>query len=284
MNGVIIGFGNMGKIHRQCFEKLGVEITAVVDPAFKGKENFYPELEDVPNNFDFVDICSPSYLHFEHLQQAMKFQKPIFVEKPIVIKQNEVNSLRKTKYGKPIFIAEVEQFNPALWPFFNYDKTPKSINVSRNVNLDFFLKSSTPWFLDSKLSGGIVMDLMIHDLTLLVFKYGKPTVENVVYSSKKYGVVDNVSAVLKFSTFKATVEASWTSTDTAKPIRLDFQADDLKLKCDNYSNATSTSSPYYKELNTFIRAVKLGEKISLSPYLDAVEICLEINRQMVVRG
>lgn len=277
MKGAIVGFGSMGKLHLQCYKKLGVEITSVVDPL---QENCLKNISEIPSDVDFIDICSPSYLHFQHLQQVVKFQKPIFVEKPLVIEQSEVDTLRKLRYNKTIFVGEVELYNACLEPFFNYKKQPKHIRISRRVNLDFFLKNSVPWFLDSKLSGGIVMDLMIHDLTLLILKYNKPTVEKVVFSSKKYGVPDNVSAVLKFPTFTAVVEASWIGTDIAKPIKLEFKIDDLKLNCDNYVDLTSTASPYYRELDAFIASIKEKKSISLLPFLEAVETCLEINKRL----
>lgn len=277
MNGAIVGFGNMGKTHLSCYNQLGVEIPAVVDPF---QDNCLQNIEDISKDVDFVDICSPSYLHFEHLQKAMAFNKPIFVEKPIVIKKEEVNVLRQIHYKNLIFVGEVEQFNQDLQPFLKYNKPLRNLKISRNVNLEFFLKNSDAWFLKPELSGGIVMDLMIHDLTLLTLKYGKPTVEKVRFFKKKYSTPDNVSVILDFGTFKAEIESSWTSASKQNPIELDVKFNDIELNCKNYFETKDKQNPFNIELKTFIDAAQNKRKIALEPFLDAVEVALEIKKNI----
>ncbi|MFH0713772.1 MAG: Gfo/Idh/MocA family oxidoreductase [Candidatus Micrarchaeota archaeon] len=278
MEGAIIGFGNMGKTHFKCYKDLGVEIAAIVDPF---QDKCLKQIEDIPKDVDFIDICSPSYLHFEHLQKAMIFHKPIFVEKPIVIKKEEVNVLRQINYKNLIFVGEVEQFNQTLQPFLKYNKPLRNLKISRNVNLEFFLKNSYAWFLKPELSGGIVMDLMIHDLTLLTLKYGKPIVENVRFSKKRYSTPDNVSAILDFGTFKAEVESSWTSANKRDPIELEVKFNDVELKCNNYFEFKAKQNPFYLELKTFVDNIQNKQQIALAPYLDAIEVALEINQKGV---
>lgn len=185
IEGLLIGFGNMGQTHLERYQTLGIPISIIETDKEKARVaqtrglTVYSSISDVPqvSQIGFLDICTPTYLHFQHLQDAMQYKRPILVEKPVVRTREEIEKLRQLSdnYPAPIFVAEVEQYNPELEGFLFYSKTPASIRISRKVNLEFFLKGTKPWFLDESLSGGIVLDLMIHDINLLIAKYGKPT-------------------------------------------------------------------------------------------------------------
>ena len=158
LKGMIIGFGNMGQTHWQRYRDLDVEIVAVIDP--KPLINCdlvaYKNFSEIPDNlkFDFIDICSPTYLHFSHLQESWHYQVPIFIEKPVVFRREEIDSLARFSGSPLIFVGEVEQYNPAFAPFLNYQGEVDQVKISRQINLEFFLKETDPWFLDENLSGG----------------------------------------------------------------------------------------------------------------------------------
>ena len=162
LKGIIIGFGNMGQTHWQRYRDLDVEIVAVVDP--KPLINCdlirYENFSEIPKNlkFDFIDICSPTYLHFSHLQESLRYDYPIFIEKPVVTRREEIDCLSQLSDSRLIFVGEVEQYNPAFSPFLNYQGEVERIEITRQINLEFFLNETDPWFLDEKLSGGIIFD------------------------------------------------------------------------------------------------------------------------------
>ncbi len=294
MKGIIIGFGNIGQVHYEKYLDLNVDIQAVVETD-KTKINLlhskgldtYKDLSKFKSidEIDFIDICSPTYLHYKHLIKSMKYNKAIFVEKPVVRTKEEVNYLRNLSYQSPIFVGEVEQYNPRLISFLKYQDSPKLIEMFRKVNLDFFLKNNKLWFLDERLSGGIVLDLMIHDINLLILKYGKPVVNDVKAFSRKYNTIDEVIAELLFKNFEAKLYSTWDSalkTPIISQIKIHENNNILSFYCDNYlKNKTLKEDPFYLELKSFIKSVKEDKAhYELDIYLDGVEVALEIIKKI----
>jgi UDP-N-acetylglucosamine 3-dehydrogenase len=295
IEGVIVGFGNMGQTHLERYRALGI-YTSVVETdnekvriAESQGVSVYLSLDRIPdpNQFHFLDICTPTYLHLQHIQEAMRLGKPIAVEKPIVRTIEEVKKLRElsSNYPAPIFVAEVEQYNPKLADFLAYSGTPIAIQINREVNLDFFLKGAKPWFLDENLSGGIVLDLMIHDINLLIAKYGKPTqVGQVEWSQTKYSCPDDVKAKLTFGGFDVGIHASWISEDQNHPIKTSIEVREqyrniLRFDCNDYHirSRTNAEDAFYREIQAFLESVTTGTTpYPLSLYLDGIEVALDI--------
>ncbi|HZH02619.1 MAG TPA: Gfo/Idh/MocA family oxidoreductase, partial [Myxococcaceae bacterium] len=226
MKGLVIGFGNMGLTHCERYAAMGVEVAVVdIDPA--GRENararglrVYGSLDEMtPDSVGFFDICSPTHLHYAQIRAVGLHGKPIFVEKPLVRTPEELAALRRDPPNAPLFVGEVEHYNPSLASFLSYSGQPYSVQVRREVDLDFFTLGTTPWFLNETLSGGIVLDLMIHDLNLLVSKFGRPRVCAVTGRRVRHPCVDEVHAQLAFPDFGATVFSTWAATPGSSPVR-----------------------------------------------------------------
>lgn len=292
MQGVIVGFGTMGQVHLDRYRHLGVEIATIVetDPmqrrrAAAGVPRICATLADAETaSIDFIDICTPTHLHYQQIRQAMASDKAIFVEKPVVRTVEEARHLRALSYHRPIFVGETEQFNPHLTPLLHYVGCPRAITITRDVNLDFFLTDANAWFLDTEKSGGIVLDCMIHDLNLLIGKYGRPQVGVVRGHTRKYCVIDEVDVALTFDRCTAQLTSRWTSTHTDAPIVLNVRyvnagQHTVTISCDDYLTTYDPKTPdaYHYELEAFIQAVTSGKTpYPLSTYLDAVEVACEI--------
>lgn len=302
LEGIIVGFGNMGKTHLIKYREIDVKIISVVEPDLTRANEarslgmrVYQDIDDISAGLqiEFIDICTPTYLHFQHLQQSLRLKRPIFVEKPLVRTIEEVKWLRShyQDFGLPIFVGEVEQYNDNLRGFLEYKGRPKLILISREVNLDFFLKGAKSWFLDDQLSGGIVLDLMNHDINLLVAKYGVPVIEQVVGLKKKYQTIDEVEAKLKFDDFNAILRSSWIAENKDKPIKVEMviqqdNGEEVRIVCDSYDvlGANSGVDPFRREIQSFIETVKSGKTpYDLGIYLDGVTVALEISSKMRLR-
>lgn len=300
--GLIIGFGNMGVAHADRFSKLGTRIS-IADPLTDRQEfarsrgllAFPSEAEAIQHQKpDFISICTPTNEHAEIIEEAILNQRgPLFVEKPVVRTTDEADRIRHIArdYPYPIFVGEVELFNPEMEPFLNYSGTPKHITISRDVNLDFFLHGANkPWFLNEELSGGIILDLMIHDITLLMSKYGRPRIGAVSSSSRKYGCIDDATAELLFDGFAASVHSSWTSNNTETPITTHVNIEEenrkkLEIECESYAirNINDLNDAFLMEDQAFLLAI--GENKAPYPlelFLDAVEVANEITSR--IRG
>lgn len=298
MKGIIIGFGNMGRTHLERYRQLAVNIAAIVETDEAKKEqaanggiktfNLLSEVQDI-DGFDFVDISTPTNLHFTNLMEAMQYRKPIFVEKPVVLTNDQVDQLRRVNYAHPIFVGEVEQYNPDLDPFINYQGKPRIINMSRRVNLEFFLQGTKPWFLDESLSGGIVLDAMIHDINLLVAKYGRPQINGVEFRSKRYECPDDVSVGLSFGDIQVRLYCTWTADDLVQtPIVSDIEiveetGNRISCHCDNYiiRDKPKEQDAFYREMKAFLDCVRTGRTpFGLESYLIGIEVANEIREMM----
>jgi len=192
-------------------------------------------------------------------------------------------------------VGEVECYNPILNQALAFTSYPTSISIHRRVNLDFFIGQNTPWFLDSELSGGIVVDLMIHDLSLLIQKFGKPTIKNVKGTQNIYSDTDEVEVILKFKYFEANLYADWCSQNKENPISVIWQVEqDLEIKnfiSQDYLKSLSLEvDPYYIQDKYFLLNLKMAfqdNKVNLTTfhnpletYLQAVEVADEIKNQI----
>lgn len=288
--GAVLGFGNMGQLHGSYFSKLcgkSVDIIEIdenkIKLALETGYSVYPSLEALLNakKIDFIAICTPTYLHFDHIKEALKNSLPIFVEKPIIKNSFELAEIRKL--NPPfIFVGEVEQYNPILKSAINFTPSPISISIIRSVNLDFFIGNNKPWFLNPELSGGIILDLMIHDLTLLIEKFGIPTIKHVESLKFIYPCIDIVNVQLAFKDLEVSLHADWCGKNIETPIstlwKIQMEEESREFICNDYLKPVSIEdNPYFIQDQHFLFNLKCG-KVShaLEIYLQAVEIALEI--------
>lgn len=292
--GAVIGYGNMGQLHASYFSKLCGRAVYIIEieeskikMALEQGYSVYPSLESLimANEIDFIAICTPTYLHSEHIKEAAANQLPIFVEKPIVKNLSEVQEIRDLNYPF-IFIGEVEHYNPILKEALEFSSAPSSISIKRSVNLDFFIGNNQPWFLDPELSGGIVTDLMIHDITLLIHKFGKPIVEKVECSQNVYSCIDQVNVRLNFKNFQAHLHADWCHKNKEIPISVVWEVkrgDEIKQYiCEDYLKPVSIENdPYYLQDKDYLLSLRLSKfPYPLEIYLQAVEVAHTINEYL----
>lgn len=283
MKGIIVGFGNMGRLHYKLFQERNIEISAIVEVASDKVDvdaEVYKSLTEIPSyeGIDFICIATPTDTHFNILMEALKADLPIFLEKPAVRTIKQVQAVRKLQKDK-IFVGEVELFNPNFRGFVAYSKKPKSIIISREVNLHYFTQDAKPWFLQEALSGGIVLDLMVHDITLLIEKYGMPVVRSVSALKKVFDVNDFVEVCLAFDGFEALVRGSWIGTDENNPINvlIDVESADENITFGSDSYLTDRSM-YKLQIKAFLEGIEKGFfSYPCDLFLSAVEVCLEIN-------
>ena len=179
-------------------------------------------------------------------------------------------------------MAEVEQYNPGLQAFLTYDEPPASLNLSRNINLGFFMDGSD-WFIDEEASGGIILDAMIHDINLLVCKYEKPTLLKGEFKQIKCNCIDEVTVTLQFNGFIATIHCSWLST-LKQPIETTINigkknGETLSIHVDDYiiRDQTTAKDGFYYEIKAFLEAISTNKApYALSHYLVGIEVAHEM--------
>jgi len=164
----VVGAGRLGGFHA---EKLArnqrAELLAVVDPVPENRNRVaqqcatearagYHELLD---QLDGVVIATPTRLHHKLALDFLNHGIHVLVEKPICSKVEEADELVDVarRHHLVLQVGHVERFNPAFSAAVPHAKDPKYIEA---VRAGAFTFRSTDI--------GVVLDLMIHDLDLVL--------------------------------------------------------------------------------------------------------------------
>ena len=180
----IVGFGRIGRIHFNTVKKLqNVEIVAVADPFADqmtdvfdqyGVEHYSDDFNEIINNseIDTVFICSPTDTHAEIAIAAAKAGKDIFCEKPIDLNIQRVEEVLEEV--KSAGVAFQVGFNRRFDP--NFVKA-KNAALAGDVGEVHVIKITSrdpeaPPLSYVKSSGGIFVDMTIHDFDMARFLAG----------------------------------------------------------------------------------------------------------------
>ncbi|MCA9838116.1 MAG: Gfo/Idh/MocA family oxidoreductase [Trueperaceae bacterium] len=172
----IIGAGTMGNAHAKGWQKSGAEFVGV---SAKNKESAkqlaetygikaYDNHQDLLEAVDIIDLCVPSDLHKDMVLEAARAKKHIICEKPIALTLEDAEAMIAAcnKAGVRLFIAMVVRFFP------QYRAAKAAIDagqlgelgVIRLKRIGYQPLGDEAWFTDDKRSGGMIVDLMLHDL------------------------------------------------------------------------------------------------------------------------
>lgn len=172
----IVGAGSMGNTHAVGWSATDAELVGVVanrDGTGEGlAEKYgckvYSNYETLLNDVDIIDICAPSDLHYEMVLKAAAAKKHIICEKPIALTvahgQAMIDACNKA--GVRLFIALVVRFIPE---YSAAQQVVASGQIGKPGVIRLTRASYQPrkakdnWFLDESRSGGMILDLMIHD-------------------------------------------------------------------------------------------------------------------------
>jgi predicted dehydrogenase len=195
----VIGVGHLGRHHARILNAFpDVDLVGVVDSnsdqacavadqlGTKAFDRFEPLVDEV----DCVSVVTPTIYHFQVAAQFLKAGVPVLVEKPVCRTVAEADDLIRlaAEAGVPLQVGHIERFNPAFEELAKRPITPKFVEAERHGP---FTGRSTDI--------GAVLDLMIHDLDLMLALVGGPVAEvSAVGASVFGGHEDMVNARLVF--------------------------------------------------------------------------------------
>ncbi len=165
----IIGIGHLGSKHLKVYDELReqVEIVGVCDikpdrtQRLAGHYNvpFFENYRDLPGKVDAVNICVPTISHHEIAKFFLRNGIHTLIEKPITIDVEQADELiaLSQKNKLKLQVGHVERFNSAFMAIKHFAKNPLFIECHR---LNTFPNRS--------LDIGVVLDLMIHDIDIIL--------------------------------------------------------------------------------------------------------------------
>lgn len=221
---MVIGLGSMGEVHLECFRKMdNVHIKAVVDLDEEravaygqkyGAKPFVTIEEAMEEEVDVVSVCLPTDQRFEIVKQAADKGVDIICEKPLARTVAEADKLIAycEKKSVRLFVGHVVRFYP------EYNKAKEAVQngaigklgVVRTVRNRAFPHRETEWYGSTSRSGGVLLDLLVHDFDFLRSCFGEVKRVYAQATTSGKSEIDYALVTLRFENdIIAHVEGSW---------------------------------------------------------------------------
>lgn len=198
----IVGLGFMGRMHLRCWKaRQDAEVIAACDANpnireeaqggagnitgaegvdFRGIEWFrdFDEMFE-KTKLDAISLTLPTYLHAEFTERALSRGLHVLCEKPMALTVADCDRMIQAaqRSGKVLQIGHCVRF----WP--EYAKAKEIVDggrYGRVVAATFQRLGSPPswsqdnWFADESRSGGVALDLHVHDTDFVQYLFGVP--------------------------------------------------------------------------------------------------------------
>jgi predicted dehydrogenase len=196
----VIGVGHLGQHHARILASLpDVQLAGVVDAnpdqaraiAARLGTTPYEHFEPLLGKVDAVSVVTPTVHHHEVAAAFLRAGVPALVEKPICRTLAEADELiaLAMRAGVPLQVGHIERFNPAFEELVKRPIRPKFVEAERHGP-----------FTGRSIDIGAVLDLMIHDLDLLLALVGGPVERVAAVGAAVFGGhEDMVNARLEFA-------------------------------------------------------------------------------------
>lgn len=281
LNAVVVGVGALGQHHARIYASHPkTRLAAVVDIDENARNEQASRwgcrgvtcLDEIEEPIDLASVVVPTVAHYAIALQLIGRGVPVMVEKPIAMTVEEGERLVQLaeSHGVALQVGHIERFNPAVMALGRYLEKPLFIESHR-------LGPPTPRVKDV----GVVLDLMIHDLDLIMSLVGSE-----VEFIDAVGVPiltpqeDIANARIRFgSGCTANVTVSRVTPERQRKIRffqrdtyisLDFLKPELQIyrkiqdsngaiRIDHECPVLSKDEPLASELGSFIDCVENGK-------------------------
>lgn len=199
----IVGFGFMGQTHYKCWKQVeGAEVVAICDVNPNIEEDTKRAVGNIGDGqaevdfstlevysdfdrmlagagLDAVSITLPTYLHPDNAIKALSAGLHVMCEKPMALTAEACKPMiaAAESSGKVLQIGHCVRF----WP--EYAKAKELVDsgeYGKVIAATFQRLGAAPtwsidnWFLDEQRSGGMALDLHIHDTDYVQYLFGMP--------------------------------------------------------------------------------------------------------------
>ena len=168
INIAVIGAGHLGRIHTRLLTEQPVyNVVGVVDPVYEARQQIagdlgvpaFSDIDQLQGHLDAAIIAAPTHLHHEIAMPLLQQSLHLFVEKPIAVNVKQATAMVRAAqvHKKTLQVGHVERFNPAFTTVRASLTAPRYLEAVR-----------TSGFTGRSTDIGVVLDLMIHDLDIVL--------------------------------------------------------------------------------------------------------------------
>jgi len=307
----VVGAGTMGRVHAEAYARMpNAELVAICDTKPGAAEELAAKYSARPfttmkslmawGEFDVIDISTPTNTHIDYIKPAAAAGKHICCENPLARTTGQAMEAVRVcdEAGVVLFPAQVLRWFPEFRKMHDLIKdgavgTPV---VARTTRGSAYPRGTDDWFADMKRSGGVAMDMIIHDYDWLRWCFGKV---KRVYARGLYEsnipLTDYALVTLRFESgviahvegnwakpggFIAAVEVAGTegllsfSSLESVPLTIELKAKDEEKVGVTVPESPTSRNPYYLELEHFINCLEEGRtpEVTAEDGLEAVRI------------
>lgn len=182
LNILLIGLGNMGKIHKRVIENNSqTSLFGIVDTSFKKKHEkingveYFNEVKLVNLDEGLIDaviISSTTRTHYKIAEKFLAKKIPVLLEKPISTEKNEIEQLLNLANAQNTIFrcGLIEIYNP----IFNFIK---ELNLNDIISIHIY-RHSQPASPERELDN-VLFDLTLHDISVLGYLFENPNLQLV---------------------------------------------------------------------------------------------------------
>ncbi|MHB8581060.1 MAG: Gfo/Idh/MocA family protein [Ignavibacteriaceae bacterium] len=313
----LVGTGYISGVHALAAKEVeNVSITSVFSRDKKRVKKF-AEKFGIPNYFDnydsFLDsnidaviICLPTPLHKDYSIEALNRSKHVLCEKPMALNIDDGIEMKNTaeKTGRVLMVAHVLRF----WPEYVIVKKILEDGLVGNIRKVITYRfaslpewSSNNWLLDQNKSGGVPVDLQLHDIDFIFWLLGEPKKYYSVGICNPDGLIVNSSAIFQYENATAIAEAGYI---LAKDFRFEmgFKIITDSVIFDYYNLREPTlliekagktpeavqfeySNSYSKQISYFVECIiqnNQPEQIKLSDAIKSLQFSIDIKSSILL--
>ncbi|MEW6637990.1 MAG: Gfo/Idh/MocA family oxidoreductase, partial [Actinomycetota bacterium] len=248
----------------------------------------YPSYEEMvaAEDVEVVDVCLPTTMHREAALRAAREGRHLILEKPIARTLEDAEAIAEAFEGSAgrLFVGHVVRFFPEYAGIKRMIDAGDlgTVGVARTSRRSPFLTGWNDWYADLRASGGVLVDLVIHDFDFLRWCLGE--VERVFargVAGRELNRLDYALATLRFESGAiAHVEGQWgypgpfnysvevagsramVTADSAEPAPIRLSGGPSGP---GESPEVAGESPYRAELEHFLHCIETGERAIVEP-------------------
>lgn len=292
----LIGAGGISRVHADAWRALGATgyVTSLIGAEEIAEEygfDVVADVDDLIDLVDIVDIVTPSSTHADFALRAIARGRDVICEKPLAATADAAEEVARAAAaaGVRLFPAHVVRY------MAEYRAIKAGIDAGQigTVAVQRFNRSGsapqTPWFFSERAGGGLIRDLMIHDIDQALWFAGPvasvyavqnpPTIDDSVpVPVSSHVVLTHRSGVISH------IHGSWVATGMPFRTSVEVAGSDGRLRHDSAEEQahrtdavldtastdylppmSAEQSPYFTEIADFVAALADGREASVTP-------------------
>ena len=277
-NILLIGYGNMGKIHKRVIEdNQSTLLSGVVDldieklNLLNSEKRLYSNLNEVDfksNLHDGAIISSNTSSHYEISKTLIKNNIPFLVEKPLSTDRKQLNEIISTvkSNGHIMRCGILETYNP----IFQYIK---KLNIKKIKSIHIFRHSQK--IIDREVDN-VIFDLVIHDFSVLLKLFPDSKIEIISKNQEMNNAeIESVDIFLRVNNIPILISASRESQTKLRKWSIKTGEEDYEIDLINKEVNIFESGAISLEEGSIISNNIKNTKKSFSNSKEAAQIQLE---------